>query len=192
MSTLDIMPDEAICLDCGYLLRGLPGIVCPECGRAFNPDDSSTYGLAGNSRLRRRIRTVALLIVLSGLLYAIAPRGILHGKINMTCSECGLSDSVSRWELIPPSWLSFRYPGISLTNRTPAIDSSTNRPCGRHRFDVLIRLDLRNSQRLTTTTTYIEGEGEDVDWFGIPIAFSTLSDVIYTAISFSYTTSVGP
>jgi len=28
--------DFAVCLDCGYLLRGLPDEhVCPECGRAF-------------------------------------------------------------------------------------------------------------------------------------------------------------
>jgi hypothetical protein len=37
------MPDDAKCLACGYLLRGLMGHSCPECGRAFNPDDPASY-----------------------------------------------------------------------------------------------------------------------------------------------------
>src|SRR5687767_2422434 len=31
------------CLDCGYLLRGLPSTRCPECGRTFDPDDALSY-----------------------------------------------------------------------------------------------------------------------------------------------------
>jgi len=31
------------CLGCGYDLRGLPENRCPECGRAFDPDDSTTF-----------------------------------------------------------------------------------------------------------------------------------------------------
>jgi len=34
------------CLECGYPLAGLPSRVCPECGRAFDRDDSSTYDTA--------------------------------------------------------------------------------------------------------------------------------------------------
>ena len=37
--------DESIkrCLDCGYMLFGLPKNRCPECGRSFNPDDPATF-----------------------------------------------------------------------------------------------------------------------------------------------------
>lgn len=38
------------CLDCGYILGGLPENRCPECGRPFDPNDPQTYdphGLAG-------------------------------------------------------------------------------------------------------------------------------------------------
>jgi len=31
------------CLDCGYILAGLPENRCPECGRGFDPHDSGTY-----------------------------------------------------------------------------------------------------------------------------------------------------
>lgn len=37
------LPDTACCLGCDYSLRGLPGVICPECGRAFDPDDPTTY-----------------------------------------------------------------------------------------------------------------------------------------------------
>ncbi len=38
------LPEDACCLKCGYLLRGLSAPRCPECGREFDPADRSTYG----------------------------------------------------------------------------------------------------------------------------------------------------
>lgn len=35
--------DTAHCLNCRYLLRGLPDHVCPECGSKFDPADPLTY-----------------------------------------------------------------------------------------------------------------------------------------------------
>jgi hypothetical protein len=37
------LPDSAVCLHCGYLLRGLPGTICPECGHAFDPTNPLTW-----------------------------------------------------------------------------------------------------------------------------------------------------
>jgi len=119
MATLDMAQKEAVCLDCGYLLRGLPGVICPECGRAFDPNDSSTYGIAGDRHKWRRIKIAMLSMVLLGLFYVLAPRGILHGNINLTCSTCGLTKNVSRWQLKPPEWIPFRYPGMSRIVNTP-------------------------------------------------------------------------
>jgi hypothetical protein len=47
--------DDAQCLKCGYLLRGLSRNTCPECGSAFNPDDPETYRVPG-----RRVKRGAL------------------------------------------------------------------------------------------------------------------------------------
>ncbi|MBI4581415.1 MAG: hypothetical protein HY718_17060 [Planctomycetes bacterium] len=37
------LPETAVCLRCGYLLRGLPRNVCPECGKPFDPQDALTW-----------------------------------------------------------------------------------------------------------------------------------------------------
>jgi hypothetical protein len=37
------VPDTARCLNCRYLLRGLPEPRCPECGQPFDPGDPDTY-----------------------------------------------------------------------------------------------------------------------------------------------------
>ena len=36
-------PPYKHCLDCGYILSGLPGKRCPECGREFDPELDYTY-----------------------------------------------------------------------------------------------------------------------------------------------------
>jgi hypothetical protein len=41
----EINLDERFCLGCGYALRGLQSRRCPECGRAFNPDDPATMSI---------------------------------------------------------------------------------------------------------------------------------------------------
>ena len=33
------------CLDCGYPIEGLGTNTCPECGRAFDPDDCMSYAV---------------------------------------------------------------------------------------------------------------------------------------------------
>lgn len=46
------IPESAVCLKCGYALRGLHEAMCPECGRAFDPADASTYRL-GRTVIKR-------------------------------------------------------------------------------------------------------------------------------------------
>jgi hypothetical protein len=35
------------CLDCGYNLKGLSTRACPECGRAFEPTNLTTFAASG-------------------------------------------------------------------------------------------------------------------------------------------------
>jgi hypothetical protein len=39
----DRISSNAVCLGCGYPLRGLSQAVCPECGRAFDPEDPKSF-----------------------------------------------------------------------------------------------------------------------------------------------------
>ncbi len=43
MDATRMLPETAVCLHCGYSLRGLPENVCPECGRGFDPVDPMTW-----------------------------------------------------------------------------------------------------------------------------------------------------
>ena len=40
---MDDVGEQARCLGCGYLLRGLSVPRCPECGRPYDPGDARTY-----------------------------------------------------------------------------------------------------------------------------------------------------
>ena len=53
------LPANAVCLGCGYPLRGLTSAVCPECGRPFSLDDRRTYEVR---RPPREFRFTPLLV----------------------------------------------------------------------------------------------------------------------------------
>ena len=58
------------CLKCGYVLVGLSGSKCPECGRAFDPNNSATF--ATEARSGRSLLLWALLGVTFLGAYALA------------------------------------------------------------------------------------------------------------------------
>ena len=70
------------CLDCNYDLQHLSANICPECGRAFDPSDSSTFATS----LRRLIPNEALASIACSLIYFVAlyvdsqPSGIRHAN----------------------------------------------------------------------------------------------------------------
>lgn len=66
------LPDNATCLGCGYLLRGLQSHICPECGRDFVPSNPKTYGPRTDSWfLRWFARAPPFWIIIGLLLLAI-------------------------------------------------------------------------------------------------------------------------
>lgn len=59
------------CLECGYDLRDLPERRCPECGRAFDPEDKKSWGNARTFRAIGAVRwlgrlTFAIALVITG------------------------------------------------------------------------------------------------------------------------------
>ncbi|UCG34501.1 MAG: hypothetical protein JSU68_07630 [Phycisphaerales bacterium] len=90
------MPDTARCLGCGYLLRGLTGTFCPECGRRFDPADPTTYGPRRRWRLAgppSRWECLAIgALTISGLVGASGPA---RWESQMSCS--GACAAVPLW-----------------------------------------------------------------------------------------------
>ena len=134
---------EARCLGCGYLLRGLPEPVCPECGRRFDPLDASTFDAKPRARRRRswiKRRSVALAI--AWVTFGLFPRRMLKSDMTFTCTRCGALATVKRWEPKPPRWIPVRYPGIHWTSRASPSEGTTAPGCDAHRYDVNVRFDL--------------------------------------------------
>ncbi|MCH7702587.1 MAG: hypothetical protein IID37_12960 [Planctomycetes bacterium] len=140
------IPESAQCRSCGYRLRDLPDPVCPECGRGFDPGDSKTY-IADPDRRRRRRWLGRLSVVAAIILLALGffPRRVLTGSISFTCPSCGEKITTRRWEPVPPSWISLRYPGFHWTTRS-AIPSATpvraGAVCTNHNYSVNVRAEF--------------------------------------------------
>lgn len=153
------IPSEAQCLTCGYLLRGLPEPKCPECGRPFDPLDATTF--EGDSQRRRRILWAKRLAVAAGItlvVFALAPRELLTAKMVFSCSRCGATTIVYRWEPVPPGWIRASYPAFPWTSKTPAGAKFTNSACDVHQYDVSVRFDMRNGGWATGQGGYNRGE----------------------------------
>lgn len=133
--------DKMRCLGCDYRLQGLPDSVCPECGRAFDPEIAATFStVSAADRRRRRVRLAAVIIGIGLLLAAFAPRGLRAPRLTLICRECGTSESTTRYELLPPTWIPLRYPGIYWPIGGNAADHSG---CGELRYDLKFAYDAR-------------------------------------------------
>lgn len=140
------IPESAQCRSCGYRLRDLPDPVCPECGRGFDPADPKTY-IADPERRRRRRWVGRLSVVAAVIILALVffPRRVLTASISFTCVSCGEKTTTRRWEPVPPSWISLRYPGFHWTTRS-AIPSATpvraGAVCTKHTNSVNVRAEF--------------------------------------------------
>lgn len=113
------------CKKCGYSLAGLAadGTACPECGRAFDPADPSTFdNVPRRTRRRRLARRLVLIELLIGAVAAFFPRGYAIGRLTLAAPGQPIQ-SVERIQLAPPRWFSqatkLSYPawnrGVSTT-----------------------------------------------------------------------------
>ena len=158
MSSESPIPSTARCLGCGYFLRGLPTPVCPECGRAFDPADASTYDLRPPDwRRRRKIKRIALAVAIGLALALFAPRNLLQGQLTFRCRTCGEAQTTHRWELLPPRWIPFRYPGFDRTTIGPPAPDVVP-PCTSHAYRVDIRFQTRVCLSATGMAPLEEGQ----------------------------------
>ncbi len=85
MTDPSAIPEPLLCPECRYDLSGLPTGNCPECGKAFTPEQVREYWLHRKTRKRRSgpflyaMIAIALLTVVSAMLPAVAttPRSVL-------------------------------------------------------------------------------------------------------------------
>ena len=145
MSNESAIPSTARCLRCGYLLHGLPSTVCPECGRAFDPADASTYDLRlPDWRRRRKIKRIAFAVIgCIALWVAFGPRALLKGKLEFKCSVCGETTTVYRWEPKPPRWIAPRFPGVNWSHNSAPPAGGPPR-CRAHSYSVSVKFDMHN------------------------------------------------
>jgi hypothetical protein len=76
--TSSVKPDQRCCLDCGYVIEGLPEARCPECGRAFDFDDVRSFSWVSRTRDHRGV--VSFGIALLGWVVTLAG-GVLGGSM---------------------------------------------------------------------------------------------------------------
>ena len=76
------------CLSCHYDLRNLPEHRCPECGRAFDPNDPRTYDTEASARNRSDRRALvwavsafALTFILALLVRYVIPIGLVEALL---------------------------------------------------------------------------------------------------------------
>lgn len=82
------MGDDALQSDrceCGYLLRGLPGPNCPECGRSIPPEPQPRFDFRWESgvSLAALLLLFALALPASGLLPHYAGRDVLDSLLQL-------------------------------------------------------------------------------------------------------------
>ena len=177
MSNESGIPSTARCLRCGYFLRGLPTPVCPECGRAFDPADASTYDLRPPDWRRRQwIRRSGILAIASVVLLAFFPRALLKSNLTFQCAACGERRTVYRWEPKPPRWISLRYPGFHWTSRTPATPTEDAPPCRIHSDNVSVRFDMHNGGWCSGAGT--SGAGAVLTLNGVVTTVETAPEVL--------------
>jgi len=168
MSNESAIPAAARCLSCGYLLRGLPTPVCPECGRIFDPSNAATYDVRPPDwRRRRKIKRIAFAVAIGLALALFTPRKLLQGQLTFRCRTCGETQTTYRWELLPPrwvSWIGFRYPGKSRTTlSSPAPDVVP--PCTSHAYRVDVRFQTRACLSASGMTPLEEGQSAILNGF---------------------------
>lgn len=83
------MPEGAGCPACGYSLRGLRGLICPECGRAIDPAELGPRPVRWTRASRAALAGVLLALVCAALMLAVA--AVSPGRSGVSVERLGFS-----------------------------------------------------------------------------------------------------
>ncbi len=184
MSTSLQSLDDAFCSGCGYRLRGLPTAICPECGKAFDPTDASTFRVGVFDQRWVWAKRIEIVLLVGAIVFAIVPRGLLRASAKFTCADCGLTHTVSRWQLEPPRWIRFRYPGSTASSH-----SSATRACQTHQYSVSVLTDLPVGGNATATISstmridYVEDPGVPATLMGVVVTPETGDQILFELLA---------
>lgn len=114
------------CLECDYILDGLPENRCPECGAHFDPSDSWTFSVVSESGLRRlwwallgaagpcAAITAALFVPAVGSIPGLVEILVVAVPVGWLIAGSSLSDCLrvlkwpeleQRWALVAATWI---------------------------------------------------------------------------------------
>ncbi len=113
------------CKACGYHLVGIATNQCPECARAFDPADASSFdAVPRRTRLKRWLKRLAIICVILALVAVFFPRKYVVCELSLR-PPGGTPFQIRRTQLGPPTWLAklgVSYPGWTV-HAPPSIPS---------------------------------------------------------------------
>ena len=126
------------CKSCGYELVGIASGCCPECARKFDPADAATFDtVPRRTRLRRRVRRLAIAGTVLALVIVFFPRGYARGRLTFRPAAGAPLERV-RIQIAPPVWLArlgVAYPGWTHdVTPTGALGRAIDFHASSHRF----------------------------------------------------------
>jgi len=126
-------PEPKRCLGCGYILENLPAPRCPECGRKFDPANSSTYCMELKSG-----RKYLLAAMIGLLLVALPALGLVAGQ--SLPGVFGGGDMLMACAFVPLAPLGCMTEIVVLLVSVDALTDPSH--CLRHRWGALAALIL--------------------------------------------------
>ena len=172
--------DELICVACGYPLRGLPVLRCPECGRDATSSAVPEYGLLRRWPWRRtEARNVLPVLVAS--LWFMAPHAI----------PLGLAVVPNRWMELAPSWVQELRPYYG-EHDPNALPVRVDNVCVAHRAGSVVVLRFIRSRPASADCLSLSWTDENGLYSGRPPDLRTCQRISYTYGKAGKAIPVGP
>src|SRR5689334_12175455 len=112
---------EGFCKRCDYPLSGVTS-ACPECGLPFDPLKAETYSRVPHARRRRILGRLAWAVLILAVAVILSPRRVERLEFSWFNPGKLTATTRTRWEVVAPSFLPFRYPHWTTGARTKQVE----------------------------------------------------------------------